>query len=502
MLSDMHVPADTILTNPDGTKDGSVVQFMKDLAQDVGFTWEVHPVGNWSRARYSSSYTACVHEVALGLTDMCIGNFWMTAERMTLASFSPALYNDEFKLLVKEDKTIDYIEMIKKPALPFTGNAWFYIFLLVLYSSMAMFVIEKGEMGDQSDDGPSLADNIAKILGVDRERHRVLNFLEHGIASMVKAAYLGIVSFTSMEPRTETTNFPGRIVTLGFGSFLFIVGSVYTGATAAALVANVGGNDVESLDDVLVSGQKLCIRRAMSSSFLLRYPEFNGKLQMHDKIPPMLDDMDNGNCLAAVVMNDAWDKIIASSPEHCSGAKAKKILDFIVDSAGNGMPITDRLAQPMAFTIAAQIQAAKYFTLQKEYKAEKIGYSSCDSEAAIAAGGGKRGGGSSGGFTSMSELDMFAPFAITFAMTTVGLMVFLSCGYVGVHIEDGSRGGVDEDILIRKELVKLSRTTLTTNIHCHQSAHILIDIATGSCHMSLVCHGLDLTESAMIYSSR
>merc|ERR1711865_211713 len=39
-------------------------------------------------------------------------------------------------------------------------------------------------------------------------------------------------------------------------------------------------------------------------------------------------------------------------------------------------------------------------------------------------------------------------------------MVFLSCGYVGVHIEDGSRGGVDEDILIRKELVKLSRSEL------------------------------------------
>eukprot|EP01046_Picozoa_sp_COSAG06_P113749 COSAG06_NODE_60510_length_270_cov_1.409357_1_plen_46_part_01 len=46
---------------------------MRELAEDVGFTWEVHPVSNWSSTRYSSSFTACVHEVALGATDMCIG---------------------------------------------------------------------------------------------------------------------------------------------------------------------------------------------------------------------------------------------------------------------------------------------------------------------------------------------------------------------------------------------------------------------------------------------
>lgn len=84
-LSGMHLkvsyPGDsstgyTLFTN-EGRKDGAFVKFMQDIAADAGFTWEVHNVSEASKSRFSSSYTACVHEVALGETDLCIGNFWM-----------------------------------------------------------------------------------------------------------------------------------------------------------------------------------------------------------------------------------------------------------------------------------------------------------------------------------------------------------------------------------------------------------------------------------------
>ena len=63
----------TILTQADGTKTGSVVRFMEDIRDATGFTWEIHEVSDTSRGRYSSSFTACVHEVAIGETDLCIG---------------------------------------------------------------------------------------------------------------------------------------------------------------------------------------------------------------------------------------------------------------------------------------------------------------------------------------------------------------------------------------------------------------------------------------------
>lgn len=64
--------------------DGSVVAFMHAVAAEVGFTLEYHAVSEESVAEVSSrlgsssSFTACVHEVALGETDLCIGNFWVS----------------------------------------------------------------------------------------------------------------------------------------------------------------------------------------------------------------------------------------------------------------------------------------------------------------------------------------------------------------------------------------------------------------------------------------
>ena len=70
--------------------------------QDAGFTWVEKPITAASRARFnSSSFTACVHDVALNETDMCIGNFWMTSQRLHMAAFSTAIYDDSFSLVAR-----------------------------------------------------------------------------------------------------------------------------------------------------------------------------------------------------------------------------------------------------------------------------------------------------------------------------------------------------------------------------------------------------------------
>ena len=97
----------TLVTLPDGSKTGSVVEFMRSIANEAQFTWEVVPLRQESRSRYSSSFTACVHQVtetnvqslrapppllqrthryqvALNESDLCIANFWLTTERMLI----------------------------------------------------------------------------------------------------------------------------------------------------------------------------------------------------------------------------------------------------------------------------------------------------------------------------------------------------------------------------------------------------------------------------------
>ena len=48
----------------------------------------------------SSAFTACVHDVAIGLRDVCISDFWVTTERIALVPFGPTLWSDDFYLLV------------------------------------------------------------------------------------------------------------------------------------------------------------------------------------------------------------------------------------------------------------------------------------------------------------------------------------------------------------------------------------------------------------------
>ena len=66
LIAEVPVAVAALLTLPDESKAGSVVDFMREIAREAQFTWEVVPILDESRSLYSSSFTACVHQVHLG----------------------------------------------------------------------------------------------------------------------------------------------------------------------------------------------------------------------------------------------------------------------------------------------------------------------------------------------------------------------------------------------------------------------------------------------------
>jgi hypothetical protein len=66
-FAEVPVAVAALLTLPDGSKAGSVVDFMREIAREAQFTWEVVPILDESRSLYSSSFTACVHQVRIHL---------------------------------------------------------------------------------------------------------------------------------------------------------------------------------------------------------------------------------------------------------------------------------------------------------------------------------------------------------------------------------------------------------------------------------------------------
>jgi len=57
-------------TQSGNSKEGSMVEFMRSIRADAEFTWERVEVSQDSKELFDSSFTACVHAVAVGQTDM------------------------------------------------------------------------------------------------------------------------------------------------------------------------------------------------------------------------------------------------------------------------------------------------------------------------------------------------------------------------------------------------------------------------------------------------
>ena len=282
---------------------------------------------------------AGVHEVALGETDMCIGSFWMTSQRLLMASFTRAIADNEFKLVVPaEIKSSDVLTILVGPFLPFTANAWMISAGLVMFMAFALRIIEGDPDGATTDDGNWLA---------------TLEYLALHPAALFDTVgevfCEGLLALTTGMPSHECTSFAGRLVTIGYAIFGLLFLTSFTASTAATML--IGHSQVaslETLDGVLATGGNLCMRSALKSSFMLRYPAFENKVVTGETGEELLEYMDDGQCVAALIMADSWDKIIARSPKHCNKIPVGPSLL----NRAFAMPVSDEFSVPMSYLIA------------------------------------------------------------------------------------------------------------------------------------------------------
>ena len=278
------------VTKPDGTKDGSHVAFIKKIMDDVDANGK--PDDNWkwtnlsadSRAwskanKQGSSYWACVHDIAINRTDLCIGAFFVIPERRAMIPFTDTLENLAYKMLVF-GKQEGFWDLVYKPFLVFTTNAWLAMAAMVFYLSCALSLITAatGEAEEYISHLPTFVDRICAVFHIHKKSHIHMRFFDRVISGVVEASYLGLIGFTGLAPVRNSKSLPARIVTAGFASFLLIVGATYTGGTAAALVSKSQAGAINSLQDILDAGAKICIKDTTWDLFKPRYPQFEGSV--------------------------------------------------------------------------------------------------------------------------------------------------------------------------------------------------------------------------------
>jgi len=146
-----------------GTKEGVFPRFMGRVFEEAGARLELVEVSRASKDQFPlSSHSACWHEISLGRTDVCVGNFWPTAERnrMPRVSLSQELFLDSFHLVSRRDEALTFKSIMGTPFRPFAPALWYAFIGVTVVGALFMRAIDDSDVTAEDD-----ADELDKMAG-------------------------------------------------------------------------------------------------------------------------------------------------------------------------------------------------------------------------------------------------------------------------------------------------------------------------------------------------
>ena len=204
-----------------------------------------------SRTKFPlSSYTACCYDVLLGKTDVCIGDVWVTAERVSLGVqfISPPFDSDNMYLIAPRKVTAeDFGTVLGKPFLPFKPDLWAAILVYIFLSALVTFVTD---------------------LHNEEDFENQTSYL----VRLIKSVYLNSLGYLTGGPANNACSVPGRVATLGFGFFCMITLTTYTANLATLLVTSTKSNAIGSIEQAIDARLKICVQSAIRTEIGSLYP--------------------------------------------------------------------------------------------------------------------------------------------------------------------------------------------------------------------------------------
>jgi len=238
-------------------------------------------LSNASHRAHVSSYTACVYDIGLGNIDLCLGDFWGTPDRYALGVASFVQIDDEaIRLVVPlRNNEESFWDLAVKPFRQFSLHLWGMLAGIIIVVSFAMIIFEYGQSeGDFENSG----------VATD-----MLNSMYLAMSSM----YSGIC----FKPVTVS----GRLVALGYGTFIVIVFASFTAETASYVIMKQMEKTIDSLEAALRNGNSICFSTGMSLMAETKYDRF-AKLGVEIDsfyFSEYASAMDTGLCDFALVAN-------------------------------------------------------------------------------------------------------------------------------------------------------------------------------------------------------
>ena len=208
-----------------------------------------------SRAIFpSSSYTACVHDVAIGVLDVCIGDLWLTPERQQLSMFSPTLRDDYFYLVVPTTlEGASFSDRLLRPFLPFTLEAWAVLAAFLCGMSLLLYFLHYFEQGQGCP---------CPVRGLSE------------VPELGKTCFNVWHDFLLGQSTVETERSPAlKLLSLGFSFFVLVTLASYTASLASMLVTQKQAvAPISNIQDAIDLEVPICLASQLVPTLTQVYP--------------------------------------------------------------------------------------------------------------------------------------------------------------------------------------------------------------------------------------
>lgn len=235
-----------------------------------------------------SSWTACVHDVALGLVDACGPLFLDLPIRRRLA---PMVRMTAMPMYLMGRTRVDESvwDLMQKPFRPFTLPLWVTLLLVMILVGCAMGTVEhtfklpaapaKLRAVRLSGDGSMSITAVGSMMSTESAMRQVYNIgsylkaLGAYLRTLAVAIYISTIGHLANGHSYRPHTGAGKIISAGYGFFLLVCMASYTANSTVFLFEDKRTGDFTDIKDAIEKGVKICIPAKLFEDMLTsRYP--------------------------------------------------------------------------------------------------------------------------------------------------------------------------------------------------------------------------------------
>mmetsp|Transcript_18533 Transcript_18533/g.28822 ORF Transcript_18533/g.28822 Transcript_18533/m.28822 type:complete len:433 (-) Transcript_18533:436-1734(-) len=275
---------------------GSAVELMVGIFEKIQLDITYIPLSEVAIMQYpNNTFTACSYMVYLGLADICVGDFWVTTERLILSPMTTAFANDAFSLVVIErSSTTTFWKRLMTPFKPFEFDAWIGILLTTVYMAAFLYFVNAFTAGR----------NVTGESRMKKFRDACGNVAYGTIIS----AATGDATSTQMVPDEQRAE--QMIAVAGYAFFGLITLTAYTASSAAFLVVENGRDATyDSVDAIFAAQKKICVIKGLIDVLEEKLNAYDNQLLGYDTVKEIDVALSDGTC-AGAILSDLLSKYI------------------------------------------------------------------------------------------------------------------------------------------------------------------------------------------------